>query len=193
MRKKIQIKKGFLITCIITSLLILHAQMALAQNAKGINCNEVSTAKTGFYVILEEPIGPDSENVKTCFRECVFDPEKKMRVCDIVDSCNQKERCGDSPSGDCLFSCQRIQVMYAESGTDLINTYVGMIYKWLAGTIGIVAVLIIVFSGISIIMAGGDTAQRDEAKKRIVRALTGLVILFLSGLILYTINPTFFV
>ena len=41
-------------------------------------------------------------------------------------------------------------------------------------------------------LAGGDTQAVENAKSRIVKSLSGIVVLFLSGLILYTINPTFF-
>jgi type IV secretory pathway VirB2 component (pilin) len=56
----------------------------------------------------------------------------------------------------------------------------------------VIAVLIIVISGIQISAAGGDQTTVTNAKNRIVQSLGGLVILFLSAIILYTINPTFF-
>ncbi len=78
------------------------------------------------------------------------------------------------------------------SGIDLISNYLGIIYKWLAGIVGGVAVLMIVVGGIQIASGGGDQNNVTEGKTKIMQALTGLVVLFLSGLILYTINPTFF-
>ena len=61
-----------------------------------------------------------------------------------------------------------------------------------AGVVGIIAVLIIVISGIQISMDQGGGESVTSAKNRIMQSLAGLVILFLSALILYTINPTFF-
>lgn len=78
------------------------------------------------------------------------------------------------------------------SGIDLISNYLGTIYTWLAGIVGGVAVLMIVIGGIQIASGGGDQNNVTEGKTKIMQALTGLVVLFLSGLILYTINPTFF-
>ena len=50
-----------------------------------------------------------------------------------------------------------------------------------------------VYSGIEISMAAEDSAKVDAAKARIMQSIAGLVLLFLSGLVLYTINPSFFV
>lgn len=90
-------------------------------------------------------------------------------------------------------SCSVMERISGSSGVDIFGKYVGALYSWAAGVVGIVAVLTMVFSGIEISMAGGDTAKLDEAKTRIAKCLVGIAILFLSGLILYTINPGFFV
>ncbi|MFC1810221.1 hypothetical protein ACFLZH_01865, partial [Patescibacteria group bacterium] len=143
-------------------------------------CAKYASDTSGFIVILEEPLGgPDA---KYCFRVCTAEPEGGKRICELKDKC---EGTGD-------YTCKRVQIIEASSGTNLLNQYVKMIYLWAAGTIGIVAVLTIVISGVEI-MAKGASGSIDEPKNRISQALLGLVILFLSGLILYTINPTFFV
>jgi hypothetical protein len=91
------------------------------------------------------------------------------------------------------YSCTIKYLITGKSGSDVLATYIGALYKWAAGLVGIISVLIIVFSGIQISAAGGDSAKLDTAKNRIAQSIIGLVILFLAGLILYTINPTFFV
>lgn len=178
---------------IITQLFIVtaFAQGATPQNTNtqatsmNFTCADVGTNAKGFFVIMEEPLGgPDA---KYCYRVCKeITGIQPKRVCKIQDKCTTDDDIGTN------YTCDRIQVLLAESGGNLINQYVRMIYLWSAGTIGIVAVLIIVISGIQIMFAGsaGDLA---EPKKRIMQVLFGLVVLFLSGLILYTINPTFFV
>lgn len=50
-------------------------------------------------------------------------------------------------------------------------------------------VLFIVINGIMYSMWGIDSGWKDEAKKRIVKTLVGLILLLLSGLILYLIAP----
>ncbi|MFA6528985.1 MAG: hypothetical protein WCT46_05615 [Candidatus Gracilibacteria bacterium] len=89
-------------------------------------------------------------------------------------------------------ACRAIQILVSTSGTGLLKFYVLQIYIWAASVVGIIAVLIIVISGIQISASGG-TDQISSAKTRITQSLAGLAILFLSALILYTINPTFFV
>jgi hypothetical protein len=92
-------------------------------------------------------------------------------------------------------SCQEVQVFFAGDGggTSLIFTYIGALYRWAASIVGIIAVLIVVVSGIQISAAAGDQQAVTNAKNRIFQSLGGLAILFLSGIILYTINPTFFI
>lgn len=158
-------------------------------DAQDIKCSELQeNQSSGLYVILEEPLGgPDATY---CFRVCgKLDSEKA----NMTNKCVYKETCtAESDFGD-DFTCQRVQVLKSESGGDLIYSYVRMIYLWAAGTIGIIAVFTLVYCGIGISAAGGDSGKIDNYKNRIMQSLIGLVILFLSGLILYTINPTFFV
>ncbi|HEC21270.1 MAG TPA: hypothetical protein ENI70_02020 [Candidatus Peregrinibacteria bacterium] len=86
----------------------------------------------------------------------------------------------------------RICTVKGTSGTELLSNYIFKIYTWMASIIGIVAVLMMVAGGIQISMAGGDQNGVQEGKSRIIQAAIGLAVLFLSGLILYTINPLFF-
>jgi hypothetical protein len=79
------------------------------------------------------------------------------------------------------------------AGVFLFYGYLGLIYRYASGVIVGMVVLFIIVGGIQMTTSAGDTAKFDEGKKRIVRALVGMVIWFLASLILYTINPTFFV
>lgn len=84
------------------------------------------------------------------------------------------------------------QVISGDDGNDILENYAALIYKWLSGFIGIVAVLMLVVGGIQISTAGANQEGLQGGKDRIVAALLGLVLLFLASLILYTINPGFF-
>jgi hypothetical protein len=88
--------------------------------------------------------------------------------------------------------CTYVQLIYSQSGTGLLKTYIAILYRWAAGIVGIISVLVIVISGIQISADQGSGEAVGSAKNRIMQSLAGLVILFLSALILYTINPTFF-
>lgn len=91
------------------------------------------------------------------------------------------------------YSCKTVQALISKGGTSLIYGYIGMIYRWAAGIVGIIAVLVIILSGIQLSASGGDSEATTAAKNRIIQSLAGIAVLFLSGLILYTINPNFFV
>jgi len=84
------------------------------------------------------------------------------------------------------------QIISGEDGDEILKNYAELIYKWLAGFIGISAVLLIVIGGIQISTAGANQEGLQSGKDRIFAALIGLALLFLSGLILHTINPIFF-
>ncbi|MBU1992949.1 MAG: hypothetical protein ABH856_01025 [Patescibacteria group bacterium] len=144
---------------------------------------------------IEEGISPDtvgdkSVTIKTCFRVVASkaDEDGKKSFMTFTNS-----KCETSGAQGTLESCKKMQLIISAGGTSLFYAYIGMIYKWVASIVGIIAVLIMIISGIQIAAAGGDASAVDDAKGRIFRSIGGLAILFLSGLILYTINPTFFV
>jgi len=92
---------------------------------------------------------------------------------------------------DVAANCSKRQWIIASSGAGIIKIYVKQIYGWAAGTIGFIVVVTIVINGVRISVSGisGDIT---DAKNKIFQAIGALVLLFLSGLILFTINPTFF-
>jgi len=151
--------------------------------------------------VIEEPLdfGSLSETDKNAFRNCVRiticakrDPAKGGKV-ECVSTLNKE---GTKVEGldPKIFkvSYNPVQVFLSKSGVDMLYIYIGAIYRWGASVIGIIAVLVIVISGIQISAAGGEQSVVTSAKTRITQSLIGIVILFLSGIILYTINPTFF-
>jgi hypothetical protein len=88
-------------------------------------------------------------------------------------------------------NCQKRQWIIGTSGIGIIKVYVKLLYTWGAGIVGFIAVAVIVVSGIQISLSGvsGDIT---EAKDRITQSIMGIVLLFLSAIILYVINPDFF-
>ena len=157
---------------------------------------------------LEEEIPEGQSNIRNCIRNtyCVERETSAGLECITYDT--QEQHCSGLPIeykdfdgvqfptlGDkrVSISCKPIQVYFGESGIDLLYTYIGSIYRWAASVVGIIAVLVLVISGIQISAAAGDQQALTSAKTRIFQSLSGLAILFLSAIILYTINPTFFV
>lgn len=91
--------------------------------------------------------------------------------------------------------CEDVTVIMSpisSGGSGLLNTYIGLIYRWAAGIVGIIAVLVIIMNSVLIISSQGEQGTIDGAKTRIFQSLGGIAILFLSALVLYTINPNFF-
>jgi hypothetical protein len=157
-----------------------------------------------YATIIEEPIESDlsdTTNFRNCVRNtfCIDREDKPGTECVTFlraagpGSCSQGAiNYAKEPANKASIYCQQVQLIMSESGTDLIFIYVGGIYRWAASIIGMIAVLIMVISGIQISAAAGDQQAVTNAKNRIVQSLGGLALLFLSGIVLYTINPTFF-
>lgn len=161
--------------------------------------------------IVEEPLTIEESKTKTkngddfesrlCYRNTLsytIPGKAEKTVSILATDCSEKIK-NDEFSDDkykeykVTSSCKPVQVYLSKGGTSLILNYISTIYKWAASIVGIVAVTVIIISGIQISLAGGDTQAVENAKARIIKSLSGIVILFLSGLILYTINPTFFI
>lgn len=157
--------------------------------------------------IIEEPLSTDPEQFGT-------KEEFEVRSClRISGSCKDEGGALQSPSafikgnsapagvecgkistgpGDWSIYCKEVMALLSTGGPTMIKGFISMIYKWSASIVGLIAVLVIVISGIQISASGGDSGKIDEAKGRILKSIGGLAVLFLSGIILYTINPNFF-
>ena len=79
-----------------------------------------------------------------------------------------------------------------EDATQFIQKYIGPIYKFAVILIGGLAVLMIVIGGLQVTLSGASQDGASQGKERIIKALSGLTLLLISGLILHTINPNFF-
>lgn len=88
-------------------------------------------------------------------------------------------------------NCELRQWIIASTGMGLLKLYVKQIFTFGAFAVGAVAVATIILNGVRISVAGvsGDIS---EAKQKITQSLSGIVLLFLAALILYSINPDFF-
>ena len=172
--------------------------------------------------IIEEPILQPSgsattdSNGRVCFSQD-GNPDFKTCICyrnnfsylkngdrdnlpELLTTCSksaielyEKHNATKDPETDARFSCQEVQVLFCSGGTCLITSYIGMIYRWAATIVGLVAVIVIIVSSIQLSVAGGDSSAVESAKRRILQSIGGLAVLFLSGLILNAINPDFFV
>lgn len=67
--------------------------------------------------------------------------------------------------------------------------YIRAIYQYGTAVVGIIAAIILLFSGVMWLTAGGNAGRVQEAQAWIKGALTGLILALLSYTILLTINP----
>ncbi|MBI5412728.1 hypothetical protein HZA42_00070 [Candidatus Peregrinibacteria bacterium] len=166
--------------------------------------------RTSYCAVWDTPVNKSNGHNKPTELQTVLGDDKESAFAKFIsgqngivdniteENCNQDNSSQNVPGykmatpfdDNKTFSCSIQERITGETGTDIFAKYVGALYKWAAGIVGIVAVFTMVYSGIQISMAGGGTI--DEAKNRILMSLAGLALLFLSGLILYTINPGFF-
>lgn len=70
-----------------------------------------------------------------------------------------------------------------------LGAYIGGLYKFLAGAIGILATVMVFYGGIQWIAAAGNASRIKDAKETIFSSLIGVVIALGSYLLLYVINP----
>jgi hypothetical protein len=70
-----------------------------------------------------------------------------------------------------------------ETGASDLNTKITHIINWISAIIGVVAVIMIIWGGFKYITSGGSDTSVASAKKTILFALIGLVIVALSQLI----------
>lgn len=75
------------------------------------------------------------------------------------------------------------------NSTQTIGEYIKQIYKYAIGVVGIVAVVVMMIGGVLWMTAGGNPSQVGSAQQYITGALTGLVLVMFSYVILKTVNP----
>jgi len=63
------------------------------------------------------------------------------------------------------------------------------LFRYGVAVAGIIATIMIIIAGVQRIMAGGNANQVTVSKRRLIQAVTGLIIAVSSYVILYTINP----
>jgi hypothetical protein len=79
-----------------------------------------------------------------------------------------------------------------DTAITIMARYVSQIFKFGIALISIFSILMLMIGGYEYMTAGGESSQTDNAKQRITQALFGLVMVFLSALLLNFINPNFF-
>lgn len=188
--------------------------LEILEGEECINLDEKTSPndKDKIITIVEEPLsvnpadfgttgedGASEFEVRPCLRISTVCKDENIGI--ITDSfimsgttydpCEEGVTSG-TETGTTYYYCKEVMVLLSTGGPTMIMGFISMIYKWGASIVGLIAVLVIVISGIQISASGGDSSAIDGAKGRILKSIGGLAVLFLSGVILYTINPNFF-
>ncbi len=72
---------------------------------------------------------------------------------------------------------------------DTLGKYIRAIYNYSLGIVGILAAVVLMIGGVIWLTAGGNVNRVETAKQWIGGALTGLVLMLTSYMLLYQINP----
>jgi len=219
--KKIFIKLASLtiISVIITMNLMMVASANGNEFLKKLNdfatkekdCIKTTEVGKAIITVTEESYVPDSSDpakdvdlgngvtARKCYRQTMIytsldNKTPAISASGLTKTCGAETlKEGDNNKITGQIVCDEVTVLIAtQGGSAMIQAYISMMYRWVASLAGIIAVLVIIVSGLQISLAGGGGEGMDEAKGRIIKSLSGLALLFLSALILYTLNPTFF-
>lgn len=120
---------------------------------------------------------------------CVAIPEPTISDNESPNTNNNKEPIKFIPEitiGGNFVANQPVEV---SASTQTIGEYIKQIYKYLIGTVGIVAVVVMMYGGVVWMMSLGNSSRVTEARAWIGASLIGLLLVFFSYAILRTINP----
>jgi type IV secretory pathway VirB2 component (pilin) len=191
--------------------LLVPVTLAADFTCEAMNNQQDPSLSGKIAVITEEPLGiADKKFTFRCYRQtkCNLhidadkpnDPGKRQCEVNYVTS-----SCSNNPSDPAAFNaalkdikqefttCEPVMIYVSQLGTQLLYQYIGQIYRYMAGLGSILAVLFIIVAGVMMASAGDNNDQITKAKALMTKNITGLIVLFLSALILYVINPNFFV
>jgi uncharacterized membrane protein YhaH (DUF805 family) len=74
----------------------------------------------------------------------------------------------------------------------IMEQYVSRVYLFGSGFVSLIAVIWIIIGGYEIMFSGTSAGDISSGKDKIIKAIFGLMLVFLCALILHTINPQFF-
>lgn len=165
----------------------IFAEAGISSTAPTTGTQDIGTSGqiNELYVFLTETISGEAglsyscSEVVDCLRKKHRAQSGRIREARVFNEIKGNEK---------LKAC----VVTGKTGLDLLTNYASQVYQWIAGVVGAICILVIVVSGIQISIGGLSQEEVSTAKDRVIRALVGLVVLFLSAFILYTINPLFF-
>ena len=64
----------------------------------------------------------------------------------FIKSTTSSQPCPSTEAGNSLYFCKEIQLILSKSGTIVIYTYISAIYRFAASIVGLISVMVIIFS-----------------------------------------------
>ena len=130
--------------------------------------------------LIDAALRPDSIETQVAVQEVICNPQTRIRIpglsfssaSTVVDNAIRYD------SGDVRY----LQIPF-------LGEYLAAVYQYAIFATVVVSVIFIIISGIQWITSRGETDKLQQAKKRIVQTVSGLLIAVSSYVILYTINP----
>ena len=173
-----------------------EADQFIKDNKDTIDTSELAAKVAGVRAKRDQHVaGIRNQTISACeSAEAASENLYKVRLFEpIGESISGEFSKGKDPkTGVELKGEHEYQELEANNGVELISIYIREVYRWMAGIIGIVCVLMIVVSSCQIVFGGASPELVSDAKTRITQSILSLILLFATALILRTVNPEFF-
>lgn len=162
-----------------------------------LKCNTVNTKSISYCEYVSQ-INPEFARKFICtdFLEGILRTDnvllKSIKDTDFDDSkiyCIRNTNDFENPTDDTISGCKTI---VSGGGFKVFEYYVGYFYKLALNVGSILAVLILIVSGILYTVSGVSEGTKKIAGDLIFSTLSGLALLLFIGILLRVVNPTFF-
>jgi len=77
------------------------------------------------------------------------------------------------------------------TGSQTLAQIIGKVITWILAFVGVLAVLMLIIGGVRYVISAGNPAQTEGAKKTIIYALVGIVIVILAVILVNAVSGLF--
>lgn len=154
-----------------------YASSSYGDNATGGQAGDAVTYKCGVaHQKFKTSTTPTSTTPADKPQKATITPTLNVDIPGVTFTSTVSGPCSSNPGATCLKS-------------NFLSDYLTGIYQFLIGSSVTIAIVMVMIGGLQYALSLGDDGKIKEAKKRIINATTGLVMLLGVYLILYSVNP----
>ena len=124
-----------------------------------------------------------------CCCSAIHRPQQRPKDLNPLGNLNVKIPGLDKLAKESPINCEKDKNGQTVCKVPWIGLYIKAIYDYSLSIVGLIAGITILFAGVIWLTAGGNASAVESAKNWIIASLSGVVLLFASYLILFTINP----